>query len=284
MRGSWVKRAGPRPRSGRLTSGVLAVCVAATAVASAQTESASGTLILNGTPTPLRFAYAAAKPGFFDKGTEDIQILLSDVPLLAAEREDVFALIRLGREDKAHIVEVLIDAQGHPIGGGIFAKVFDGMVSLAGIHVFERRRFDAHAVEGRLQTREPSTFLQVTFEYAADFAAVIPRPPSPAEVAEALASPPAEVARAYLAALRAGDFTSFLQTLSPDVAADYGGLAGAARFADLRAEMPLDAALVDLRRSSGSSAIATIQGHQNGIVIEYTLTVASQNGRWTVGK
>ena len=56
--------------------------------------------------------YAAARPGFFDKATEDIRVLLSDVALPDSARADVFELIRLAREGKARVVEVLINSEG----------------------------------------------------------------------------------------------------------------------------------------------------------------------------
>ena len=280
------KRAGARCSSRILVVLAVAACVLAARPGSAQdpTATASGTLILNGSHFALHYAYAAAEPGFFDKTTEDIKILLSDVALSQEARDDVFALIRLGREDEAHVVEVVLDRTGGAISGAIYAKDFGGMVSVTGMHQFERRRLEYRVVDGRLWMKTPSEFSGVTFEYDAAFSAVIPRPPTPAEVAALLASPTGVAARGYLDALLSGALERFRQTLSAGAAEDYRGPEGAARFAVLRTDMPRDSKVVSVNQLSDTSAKAVIQGHARRIVIEYVLSMALEDGVWKVGK
>ena len=81
----------------------------------AQDGTATGHLTLNGETTPLTHAYASAQPGFFDKAMEDIRILLSDVELPDSALGDVFELIHMGRDGRAHVVEVVLDAEAAPI-------------------------------------------------------------------------------------------------------------------------------------------------------------------------
>ncbi|MGE0449070.1 MAG: hypothetical protein AB7Q29_05735 [Vicinamibacterales bacterium] len=262
----------------------MAVQPAAPQGAAAQSalSNASGALVLDGRSTPLTYAYVAAKPGFFDKTKEDITVLLSDVPLSEADRDDSFGLIRLGRSGQAHVVEVVIDADGDPIAGAIYAPIFSGMFSLTGMHVFESERFGGDEVQGTLHTRATHEFDGHTIEYRASFSARVPRPPTPEQVAQAIAGPAGQAARAHLAAILAGDFTAFLGTLSPNAARGYQGDAGRARFDDYRRDMPEDATVVGLLEESPDAATATVQGHEREIVIEYTVTLERRDGRWVV--
>jgi hypothetical protein len=251
--------------------------------AAGQTGSASGTLTLNGASTTLAHAYANGQPGFFDKKKEGVRILLSDVPLTDQAREDPFELIRMAREDRAHVVEVVLNAAGSPISGAIFAKAFDGMASLAGVHRFERDRFDRTGVAGRLFMSATDTFMNVVFVYDARFSAAIPRPPTAAETAAALASPPARAAAAYLAAVRAGKLSAFIATLTDAAASDYRSPDGPARFAQLRAEMPADTRVTSVA-TKPDGTIVTVEGHRHGIVIAYELKMVLDGGRWKVGQ
>jgi hypothetical protein len=84
-----------------------AVLIGAGRAPAAEDGSAAGKLTLGSDTGALRFAYASAEPGFFDKTAEDVRVLLSDVPLSRRARENVFELTRLAREDAARVVEVL---------------------------------------------------------------------------------------------------------------------------------------------------------------------------------
>jgi hypothetical protein len=245
--------------------------------AAGQEGTVTGTLTINNVAAPLAHVYARAEPGLFDKSAEDVHVLFSDVPLADADRTDTFALIHLARDGKARMLEVIIDASGSPIGGAIFAREFDGMASIAGIHVFERQQFDRTIVAGRLSTREPDEFMNVTFEYDARFSAPIPRPPTAAEVAASLATPPALAASAYLAALRKGDLAAFATTVTS------GPSVTPARFQALRSDMPADSRVVGLVPQVDGSVLATVEGHEgDGPVIGHTLRLIREGDAWKV--
>jgi hypothetical protein len=254
------------------------------AQAAGQEGSVTGTLTLDGVSVALTHVYASAQPGSFDKSTEDVHVLLSDVALSDAARADVFALIHLARDGKARILEIVIDATGLPIGGSIFAKNFDGHVSAAGMHHFDRERLERTQIAGRLSTDGPETFMGVTWQYDAHFSAPIPRKSTAAERAAALASPPARAAAAHLAALRRADLVGFLPTLSASAAADYRGPDGRDRLTALRADMPRDSRVVDLIAQTDGSVLAVVEGHQAGVVIGHTLKMVLDGGVWKVGK
>lgn len=237
----------------------------------------TGTLTINKVPAPLAHVYARVEPGLFDKSMEDVHVLFSDVPLSDEQRVDTFALIHLARAGKARALEVIIDASGSPIGGAIFAKEFDGMASIAGIHVFERQQFDRATIAGRLSTREPGEFMNVTFEYDARFRAPIPRPPTATEVAASLASAPALAASAYLAALHRGDPAAFAATLTS------GSPLTPAHFEALRSDMPADSRVVGLVPQVDGSVLAMVEGHEgDGPVIGHTLRLVREGDAWKV--
>ena len=171
--------------------------------AQAQDASASGTVTINGAAVALKYAYASAQPAFFDKTGEDIRVRLSDVALSEEAATDDFALVRLARQGTVRVVEVTIDAKGQPLSGAIYAKEFNGMVSLSGMHNFAPKQMERKTIAGRLWIEGDRTFANVTYGYDATFTASIPRPPTEEERVAARASPAARVVETYLSALRA---------------------------------------------------------------------------------
>ena len=71
---------------------VAAVVVLWAATASAQPGTVTGTMTVNGKPFALRHVYASAQPAFFDKKSEDVRVLFTDVPLDEKQRADIFAI------------------------------------------------------------------------------------------------------------------------------------------------------------------------------------------------
>jgi hypothetical protein len=267
-----------------LAAAAVAIALAVPSAVLAADGAAEGTLTVNGTRTSLKYAYASAQPGFFDKSKEDIHVLLSDVPLTDEQRADVFELIGLARAGKARVIEVVLDADAHPISGSFFTLPFEGMVSATGMHVFEQTAFENKRIAGRLYTDGARTFQDVTYEYTATFSAMIPRPPTLEEVAAALASPPGRTAAAYVAAIHDNNLAAFVALLSESVAAPYRGADGPAAFASLAAETPADSKLTGLTTPTETTAIATINGIRDGIVIEAIVELALVDGKWKVVK
>jgi hypothetical protein len=266
---------------------VILSALVATAVSSAafaQDGTASGHLTLNNETTALAYAYASAQQGFFDKSKEDIRILLSDVELPPEALSDVFELIHMGRDGKAAVVEVVLDANATPISGAIYARAFGGSVSVTGMHHFARQAFDHARVAGRLWMDEPKTFQDVTFQYDATFAALIPRPPTAEEVAAAIASPPGIAAAGCVVAIRTGNLPAFISTLTGGAASVYSGPDGQKRFEALRNETPADSHVVGLERPSDTTAKAIVNGTRDGIVIEFQIELVYDGGAWLVVK
>jgi hypothetical protein len=236
----------------------------------------TGTLTLNGAPAAITHVYASAQRAFFDPKAEDVRILFSDAPISDADRKDVFALIRLGREGKARILECVVDRDGQVISGALFAKEFEGQVSVTGMHKFARERFERAAIAGRMSTQGVHEFMKVEFQYDLRFSAPIPRSLSAAERAEALASPPARAATAYLAAVKRGDLAAVRAAAARAAAIDAG------RLKELREDMPADVEVVALEPQVDGSVLAKVEGHRDGIIIGYTLRMVLEGNAWKV--
>jgi hypothetical protein len=269
-------------RLARVLPAAFLLCAAA-APAAAQDGAATGTLLIGDERVELRHAYALAQPGFFDKSREDVKVVISNVALDESSLRDPFALIHLARERRLRAIEVVLDAEHAPIGGAIYDRAFDGMVSVAGMHVFEPTAFERKRVAGRLHTRDASSFRDVTFSYDVTFDAAIPRPPTPDELTRALASPPALAGSELLSALRDGNFQRFRALLAAPLTSRFEGSGAEAEWSRVRAETPADSRVVGLRED-GPQAVATINGTRDGIVIEFTVTLVERDGEWRVVK
>jgi len=178
----------------------------------------------------------------------------------------------------------VLDKDGEAISGSIFAKEFDGQVSVTGMHAFERERFEHAAISGRMYVDAPHEFRNVTFQYDLRFSAPIPRAMTAAERAAALTSPPARAATAYIAAVRRSDLAAVQAGMTADAAAAFRGPDGAAGLAGLRGDMPADAAVVELEPQTDGSILAKIEGHRDGIVVGTTLRMIETPDGWKVGK
>ena len=271
-------------RQGKLVvqglAAAIVFCIAATAYA--QPGTATGTMTVNGKAFALRHAYASAQPGFFDKKSEDVRVLLTDVPLDEEQRADVFAISRLARSGQLHGIEVVVDAKGSPMSGAIFVEAFNGMASVAGMHKFEITAMERKLIAGRMFVEGSRTFDQVTWQYDATFSAPIPRAPTAAETAAALATPAGVAAIAHVKAIRSG-FEAFVATLAEGSAARYRAPGGAALFKEIQAETPADSRVVSLTEGPGDTRIATIQGkRRDGVIIESVVKIRREGTSWKV--
>jgi hypothetical protein len=149
--------------------------MAMSSMAMAADGKADGKLIVDGKPVNLAYAYASAQPGFFDKNTEDIRLLLTDVPLTGKALEDDFERINLAKQGKLHCVEVTIDANKQPISVAVrhsLFKVTQGGGSTE--DVFEAKVFDGKVIEGRVFRKTPGkSFEDLEYTYDATFSAAI---------------------------------------------------------------------------------------------------------------
>lgn len=168
--------------SRRTTLAAMLVGVAAVSLLSAPVSAdgladgkAAGTLTVNGKVTNVAYAYARSIPGFFDKTKNDVQLIVSDVPLDAPALADEFVRADLARQGKLHAFEITIDAGGTPISTVWRHDGFKGPTpsGLSSADVFTKKTFDSKTVEGSYKSAAPGDFFDNTFAFDVSFRAAV---------------------------------------------------------------------------------------------------------------
>jgi len=136
---------------------------------------AEGTLTVNGKTIKVAYAYARSVPGFFDKNTNDTQVIVSDLPLEGEALTDEFVRIGLAKEGKLHAFEITIDATGTPVSTAWRHDGFDGPMpsGLSTADVFTKKVLDDKVVEGSYKSAAEEEFFGNTYEFDVTFRAAI---------------------------------------------------------------------------------------------------------------
>ncbi len=136
---------------------------------------ASGTLTVNGKTTKVAFAYARSVPGFFDKNTKDVEVILSDVALDAKALGDEFVRIDMAKNGKLHAFEITIDASGAPISTSWRHDGFKGPTpsGLSSADVFTKKVFDGKIVDGSYKSAAGDEFFGNTYAFDVTFRAAV---------------------------------------------------------------------------------------------------------------
>ena len=206
---------------GLAMAAVLAAALPA-AGAPATAGTAKGTLTIAGKTVPLAHAFVVAQPASMGRPGEDLRVILSDVPVTAAAVVDTFGLQTLARDGKLHAVEITVDADKNPIGGGVYAAAleqFGGFVSVAGVHTLRPDTWDGTTASGQA-SMAPYTLKDVSFEYSASFSSPVWRRPPPLSGEAARTSEPGRAIVALIKAARKGDRAAVRALLLPEVVKD----------------------------------------------------------------
>jgi hypothetical protein len=159
-----------------VASSLLATALAATeSRADPADGTASGTLTVNGKTVKVAYAYARSVPGFFDKATQDTQVIVSDVPLDEKALADPFVRGDLADAGKLHAFEITIDATGTPISTAWRDNGFKGPQpsGLSSADPFTKKVLDDKFVEGNYKSAEPAEFFGNTYAFDVTFRAAI---------------------------------------------------------------------------------------------------------------
>jgi hypothetical protein len=136
---------------------------------------AEGALTVNGKSTNVAYAFARSVPGFADKSVNDIQVIVSDVPLDAKALADEFARIRMAKEGKLHAFEITIDAEGKPISTVWRHNGFKGPApsGLSSEDAFTKKVLDGKFIEAGYKSAEAAEFFGNTYSFDVTFRATI---------------------------------------------------------------------------------------------------------------
>jgi hypothetical protein len=158
--------------------GLLTIAVSMTdgrADAADMDGKAEGTLTVNDKTVKVAYAYARSVPGFFDKNTNDTQVIVSDVPLDAEALADEFVRIGMAKEGKLHAFEITIDAKGTPVSTAWRHDGFKGPMpsGLSTADVFTKKVLDGKVVEGGYKSAADGEFFGNTYSFDVSFRATV---------------------------------------------------------------------------------------------------------------
>ena len=268
---------------------VLAAGVAAVApCAFAADGKAEGTLTVNGKVTKVSYAYARAVKGFFDKTKEDVEVVLSDVPLDAKALEDQFERMKMADAGKLHAFEITIDAEGKPISTKFQHNGFKGPSpsGLSSADVFTKKTFDGKTVDARYKSAKPSEFFGNTYEFDVTFHADITHAPKPvlptaAETAAARKSPQAKVYQEFLKAVQNEDLAALKKLFTKEQATNLDQPDAKKMVGLIKAMTAMDIQILKLVEK-GDTAELSVSGKQDGNVQNGVVQMVKEGGAWKV--
>ena len=268
---------------------VLAAGVAALAPrARAADGKAEGTITVNGKTTRLSYAYARAVKGFFDKTKEDVEVVLSDVPLEGKAREDQFERMHMAEAGKLHAFEITIDAEGKPISTAFrdngFRKASPS--GLSSEDVFTKKVFDGKTVEGRYKSAKEKEFFGETYSFDVTFRADITRaarpvPPTAAETDAARKSPQAKVYAEFLAAVQKEDLGALRKLFTKEQAKNLDNPDAKKMVGLVKMMSATDIQVLKLVEK-GDTADLTVGGKQDGNAANGVVHMVKEGGAWKV--
>jgi hypothetical protein len=263
------------------------VSVLAPRVAAAEGK-AEGTLTINGTTTNVKYAYASAGPGFFDKTKEDVTVIVSDVPLDAKALEDQFERIHMADAGKLHAFEITIDAEGKPISTAFRHNGFKGPSpsGLSSEDVFTEKTFDGKTVDGRYKSAKQKEFFGNTYAFDVTFRAEITRkakpvPPTAAETAAAQKSPQAKVYADFLKAVQKEDLGAMRNLMTKEQAKHLDSPDAKKMVGLIKMMSATDIKALKVAEK-GDTADLTVSGKQEGKVAIGVVHMAKEDGAWKV--
>ena len=249
---------------------------------------AEGTITVNGKTTKLSHAYARAVKGFFDKTKEDVEVILSDVPLEAKALEDPFERSRMADAGKLHAFEITIGADGKPISTRFQDNGFKkaSPSGLSSEDVFTKKVFDGKTVEGSYKSAKQSEFFGETYSFDVSFKADITRapkvvPPTAAETAAAQKSPQAAVYADFLRAIQKEDVSALKKLFSKEQAKNLDDPEAKKMVGMVRMMSPTEIKVLKVVET-GDKADLTVTGKQDGSVASGVVHMVKEGGSWKV--
>ncbi len=274
-----------------LAAFVLAGLAAAVAPrARAADGKAEGTITVNGKTTKLTHAYARAVKGFFDKTKEDVEVILTDVPLEGKALEDQFERSHMAEAGKLHAFEITIDADGKPISTAFRDSGFKkaSPSGLSSDDVFTKKTFDGKTVEGRYKAAKKHEFFGETYSFDVSFKADITRaakvvPPTAAETTAAQKSPQAKVYADFLKAVQKEDLGALKKLFTKEQAKHLDEPDAKKMIGFVKMMSATDIKVLKVVEK-GDTADLTVSGKQDGNASSGVVHMAKEDGAWKVEK
>jgi hypothetical protein len=272
----------------RKLSPALAVFLLASLLFAAATLGGEGTamgrLTVGGKTTPLTHSYALARKDTFDKGKENILIVLSDAAIPEETLWDDFPGLKLALAGQLHAVEVQLASDKSVTSGGIAHEAFTESQGYFGTASpeFRAKTFNGTLVEGKLFSGEPQELNKLKAEYSATFRApILHRPPPTATGAAAAQTAPGKAVLAFLKAAAAGNKASLKRLMSAEYGKPLNGPTGKAIVAQWKTSHadPI-ASPIDTVYITGNSAEVVLSDKSTGtMAAKFSLVLVRRQWR-----
>jgi len=249
---------------------------------------AEGTITVNGKTTKISYAYARAVKAAFDKTKEDVEVILTDVPLESKALEDQFERMHMADAGKLHAFEITIDPEGNPISTSFRDNGFKkaSPSGLSSEDVFTKKVFDGKTVEGRYKSAKLHEFFGDTYAFDVTFSAAITRaakpvPPTAAETAAARKSPLAKVYAEFLAAVQKEDLGALRKLFSKEQAKHLDDPDAKKMVGLVKMMSATDIQVLKLVEK-GDTADLMVSGKQDGSPANGVVHMVKEGGAWKV--
>jgi hypothetical protein len=253
---------------------------------------ATGMMTVGGQKAPLRYAVAKKATHSFDKGKQDIVVLLSNIPVSLEQFASIGDMMTLSDSGTLTGVEVQITPDRKVISGTLYSPAFHlqgNSFSAVGMHEFKPTTFTQTKVAGTLSTSHESSFHNVAFSYSATFDAVVQAPKATAAVALKGTPVPAgggDIGKSYLAftkSVTAGDMAAVRSGVSSERAKEMNTPDFKEMFPLMQAMEPKNIKVTG-GAVDGDTATLTATGTSDGDPAMGTITMVREGGKWKVAK
>jgi hypothetical protein len=274
-----------------LSSAVLLLSLSS--LHAAEPGTASGTMTVNGTKTPLKYSISRLKKNPFDEKKTDVVVLISDVPVSADDFKDDFAMMRF--TDKAKLTGVMVEITDDKsiISGTLYSPLFTkmgGSFSATGMHELKTTVMNGTDVAGTLSITKPEEFAGSTYSYNTTFHAApgaLTPPPAASKTAKALPANGGPAGVAYLdytKVLTRGDLKELKTRLTAERAKQLDDPEITKMLPLIQAMQPKDIKIVSGSIDGGVVTLITKGKEEGGGTSNGTITMVNESGKWKVQK
>ena len=109
--------------------------------------------------------------GFFEPKSNDIEVVLSDVPLTGAALTDSFERMKLAAKGTIHTFDIIVNAAGVPISSSFRHNGFVGP-SPSGFDssdIFTKKMYSTKAIDARFRSADVHEFFGDTYAFDVSF-------------------------------------------------------------------------------------------------------------------
>ena len=250
---------------GSITGAVLA--------APAQPET-SGTLMVAGMTTPIRYAYADVSP-------TDVILLLTDNPV--PPQRVPFGAYDMAQKKQIHGLSVTIDKATRKItDGALYHEAFDGQLGGQTQATIELKKFDSEWLEGHLWLPKPLEFDGKSYSYDARFKVALAGKPTPAPEPKIQGddSPPVRAYASYYRAVLRHDLPEVRKLVSKRQLPDLDRL-GEKALAVSAAVHPVQIAIREVK-TTGKRSTFIAEGQNEKSSGRGSVVMILEDGAWKV--